>query len=209
MKFIEMTSENYGKLVVLNRSGKDKQGRVKWLCQCSCGKKKEIRGCHLRSGEIKSCGCLISESTTKRFTTHGLRKKRIYKIWVDMRTRCNNENSKSYYTYGNRGIKVCYSWNSSFENFYNDMKKGYNNSLTIERIDNDKGYFKENCRWATNTEQARNKNNNTLNEEIVKVIRYYFNKKRYGVSRIASAINICRSNVYHVVKNNTWKNIGV
>jgi len=109
----------------------------------------------------KSCGCLIADAVSKANTKHKMVGTRIYRIWGKMRSRCNNKNDKPYKNYGGRGIKVCKRW-GVFLNFYVDMKEGYNDNLTIERIDNDKGYTKENCRWVSLQTQARNRRGNKL-----------------------------------------------
>lgn len=95
--------------------------------------------------------------------THQMSKTRIYKIWKGMRTRCNNKNCISAKYYYNKGITICDRWNK-FENFYEDMSDGYNDSLTIDRIDSEKGYSKENCRWATQAQQNLNYSKNRVIE---------------------------------------------
>ena len=87
---------------------------------------------------------------------------RPHRIWRFMIARCHDPNSKDWFRYGNRGIKVCARWRTSFDNFWTDMGLFYNDELQIERIDNDKGYHKKNCRWATPKENSRNKRNNTF-----------------------------------------------
>lgn len=112
---------------------------------------------HLRGGRTVSCGCLRVEKVRVSNTTHGKSGARIYRIYNSMITRCTNKNRKSYKNYGGRGIWVCKEW-SSFEGFYKwSIASGYSEALTIDRINNDKGYCPENCRWASTTIQARNK----------------------------------------------------
>lgn len=94
-----------------------------------------------------------------RNKTHGMRYTKIYVCWKNMKIRCTKPNSQNYYLYGGRGIKVCERWLESFENFYEDMKDGYSDGLTLERIDVDGNYTKENCTWATKSEQCKNKRN--------------------------------------------------
>lgn len=94
-------------------------------------------------------------------TFHHLTRSRIYRTWRGMRARCEDPLTKGYKHYGGRGITVCERW-QKFENFYEDMRDGYSETLTIERIDVNGGYSKDNCRWATNAEQQANKRNNRI-----------------------------------------------
>lgn len=129
--------------------------RIYCKCICVCGNRRDIRLDALKSGQNKSCGC-----KTERKVKHGLSKTRLYKIWVAMKQRCNNQNSKEYYCYGGRGIKVCEEWNDfiTFEKWA--LKNGYSDKLTIDRINNDLGYFPKNCRWITKQEQLKNTSRN-------------------------------------------------
>ena len=112
---------------------------------------------HLKSGKIKSCGCLNKQGNPK----HGLRYTRLYRIWINMKTRCYNKNTNRYKDYGARGITICNEWRNDFMSFYNwSMNNGYDENLTIDRINNDKNYEPSNCRWITVKEQNRNKRNN-------------------------------------------------
>lgn len=101
----------------------------------------------------------------KRFVKHGMRKTSFYKVWINMHSRCYNKNVPGYENYGGRGILVCKEWNESFINFYNDMFDSYDDKKEIDRIDNNKGYYKDNCRWTT-------KNVNTANKRPKKLSSY-------------------------------------
>lgn len=156
-----LVGNTFGSWTVLEGAGKDKSNNIMWLCKCECGVQRAVYGSFLRTGRSTSCGCKQRELTSKKFTTHGHSKGKIksseYSTWEAMKQRCFNPNNNAYKNYGARGITVCDRWKDSFENFLSDMGKKPNNDLSIERIDNEKGYFPENCKWATKAEQSKNK----------------------------------------------------
>lgn len=152
MRDLDLKGKKFGRLHVLAREGKDRQGSSTWKCICDCGEEKVIRGCLLNTGRQKSCGCLQREAITK----HGLYNHPLYTVWAGMIQRCSNKNQPSYKNYGARGIKVCKRW-KNFKDFYNDMIEGYSSSLQIDRINNDGNYEPGNCRWVTRSQQNRNK----------------------------------------------------
>ncbi|KKN98973.1 hypothetical protein LCGC14_0142180 [marine sediment metagenome] len=163
-KFIDLTGKRFGRLIIIRVDGKDKHNNIQWLCICDCGNKITARAGSLKNCHTQSCGCWRKEESIKRFTQHGHARKnkvtRIFQIWQDMIQRCNNPNNKQWKDYGGRGITVCKRWRK-FENFLKDMGEAPK-GLQIDRINNDKGYYKSNCRWATKKEQMRNKRNNRL-----------------------------------------------
>lgn len=141
----------------------EKTRRSYWICKCDCGNLKSVRGDSLSKGFIKSCGCLKKqqdEINLKREKIHGLYGTRIYHIWRGMKDRCYNPNAEKYKSYGARGIHVYEEWRNDVLSFYNwAINNGYSDDLTIDRIDVNGNYEPNNCRWATNIEQSRNKQN--------------------------------------------------
>jgi hypothetical protein len=127
----------------------------------------ETSGKALRSGHTKSCGCIHKETASKTFKKHGYSDKSIHNIWISMKQRCRNENSKAYKRYGARGINYCDRW-GVFENFLEDMGERPSLSYSLERVDNNKGYCPDNCIWADDTTQARNKGNYKNNKTGIK-----------------------------------------
>lgn len=152
----------YGKLTVISETEPMKWGKYKHraaVCQCDCGSELVVRLEYLRSGHTKSCGCMKMVASSKINRTHNKSKTRLYRTWAGMLARCRNKNSKSYKNYGKIGVKVCDEW-TRFENFMKwALSNGYQDNLTIERIDPRGDYKPSNCKWIPFKEQMKNKNN--------------------------------------------------
>lgn len=164
---------NKNRLTLIKKTNQlTKDGHYLSEFECTCGNHVFLLQKTVLSGNTKSCGCLRKEvaresvsrvrkqaatSRTLDGKAHGMSGTRIYRIWRAIIGRTTNPNNDMYYCYGGRGITICDKWKNSFSDFYADMKNGYEEDLTIDRIDNEKGYFQENCRWVTTQENNSNR----------------------------------------------------
>lgn len=167
-KVHDLTGKKFGKLEVIGIAD-TKTRRTYWVCKCDCGNYKNVRSDSLLCGAIKSCGCLkreqnkinLNKSEAKQtFFKRGFKSSgdRLYSIWQGVKFRCYNKHDARYHRYGGRGIKLCDEWQNDFMNFYNwAINNGYSEKLTIDRIDNDKDYMPENCRWVDIKTQCNNR----------------------------------------------------
>jgi hypothetical protein len=154
-------NKQFGYLNVVSYSHKNEKSHHFYNCKCICGKELKVILNNLINSNNPSCGCMKN-------ITHGMTNTRFYKIWISMKNRCYNCKDDNYYYYGARGIQICNEWYVDFNNFYNDMYNSYINhcnqfgekDTTLDRIDVDDNYYKDNCRWATIIEQSNNRRNN-------------------------------------------------
>lgn len=198
MKSINITGKKFNRLTGVKYVD-TRNKKQYWLFKCDCGKNSITNKANVMRGATKSCGCMNTETSIKNIlskkcrvngkisvTTHGMTRTRFYNIWCSIMHRCNNHKSENYYLYGGRGIK--YEW-KSFDEFKDDMYKSYllhvdefgEKQTTIDRINSDGNYYRDNCRWATMGEQANNKRS-------TKWINY--NGKNYTISQLAKEHNL-------------------
>lgn len=161
-KRLDLTGRRFERWKVADRADPI-DNRSAWTCLCDCGSVKDIRAKTLLNGGSKSCGCLQKERAYQANISHGNTSKKSWSIeytcWSGMIQRCTNPKNRSFERYGGRGIEVCTRWRT-FENFLFDMGEKPEGNFSLERRDNDKGYCKRNCFWATDHQQRRNKRNN-------------------------------------------------
>jgi hypothetical protein len=152
-----MTGEVFGRLTVISRAdAPGTEGNSYWNVRCSCGVEKAVQRSSLLTGATLSCGCLQRELVGERATKHNGSKTPEYLIWNSMRQRCDNPKNPAYHHYGGRGIRYQESW-KSFKSFIEDVGLRPAPNLSLDRIDADGPYSKENCRWATRLQQNQNR----------------------------------------------------
>ena len=197
MRKLNLLGNRYGKLVVISDAG-SKLGScgkkfTKWLCQCDCGKQKEILTSSLLRGRTLSCGCL----KTNCHKIHGYSKtENLYTAWNSIKRRCLNKNDKAYKYYGGRGISICDEWSNNYVSFREwCMENGYKNGLTIDRIDPNGNYEPKNCRLATMAQQNDNKRT---------TYKFDVDGKKYTITELSKKYNINRKVIYYRLFRLGW-----
>lgn len=156
-RLIDMAGLRCGDWLVLHQAGNNVRGQAMWQARCICGTEAVVGGADLRRGTSQSCGCRNYGKLGLLRKTHGQSGTRLYQIWQLMRARCERVGATGYASYGARGISVCPNW-QDFQAFYEwAMANGYRHDLSIDRVDNEKGYSPSNCRWADAKTQSRNR----------------------------------------------------
>ena len=153
---IDLTEQTFGRLTVVERAENAKGRHPRWKCQCECGNIAIIDSASLKGGITKSCGCLLKEILSKTKFVHGMCKSPEYKTWECMKERCYNITNTAYKDYGGRGIKILPKWKNNFMAFFNYIGPKPSKKHSIDRIDNNAGYFPGNVKWSTQREQTNN-----------------------------------------------------
>lgn len=164
-KVHDLTGQRFGRWTVIEIDDTPRKSRqCYWVCKCDCGRIKSVRADGLVGGTSRSCGCLKRETDVVNLSKnhkHKMSGTRLYQEWQGMKSRCFNRNNARWERYGGRGITVCEEWSNDFQSFRDwAVANGYRDDLTLDRIDNDGSYCPENCRWATQKQQSRNRRTN-------------------------------------------------
>lgn len=195
-KLIDLTGLRFGGTVVVSRA-ENTASQLRWLCMCDCGRNHIAYGGNLRSGKTKSCGCLRRHNAV----THDMSRTSTYGSWQAMKARCSNPNKPQFKDYGGRGISYDPKW-ESFEGFLADMGKAPKD-YSIDRIDNNSGYYKENCRWTDDKIQARNRRTTYLTVDDATII---LTMRQANIPRkqVAQMFGISGATVQKIEHRRTW-----
>lgn len=191
----DITGQKFGRLTTLYRlHNYHKQGTY-WLCICDCGNFKEVSIGALGK-QTNSCGCLQKESRIKTHIIHGKSNSRLFTIWRNIKARCYNQNEPAYNNYGARGIMMCDEWIHDFQAFYDwSISNGYNDTLTIDRINVNGNYEPNNCRWANAKQQAQNRRTSKI---------YTINGETHCLKEWCEILNLNYRTIHKRIYNHNW-----
>lgn len=188
--FQDLSGKRFGKLTAIEVYKKNKNGESIWKCQCDCGNFSNVVCSSLKNGHTTSCGCYKKVCCI----THNETKTRLHRIWSGIKARCQNKNLPKYNNWGGRGIKMCKEWADSYEKFRDwALSSGYKENLTIDRIDNNKWYSPDNCRWATTKQQSNNRRTNHI---------ITFNGQTHTISEWSEIIGVKSSTIQRRITAN-------
>ena len=190
-KVKELAGQKFAMLTVIERTKKINNGKAYWLCRCDCGRTTIVSGSNLRSGAVKSCGCL----KLGQKNTHHLSHTRLFSIWWAMKERCKPQHHAHKY-YSDKNIAVCDDWEHDFVKFYDwAISNGYQDNLTIDRIDSTKGYCPENCRFVDRKVQSNNRS-------TCRTIEY--NGKKQNLMQWCEELNLNYKLIHSRMHRNHW-----
>lgn len=189
-KALDLTGLVVNSLEVIEKAEKDKNSNWLWWCKCECGKKIKVQSSVLNKGRIKSCGCKNTVGKIK----HGMHGTKVYQTWLGMRKRCNNPNSEDYQWYGGKGITVDPAWDD-FLVFLEDMGHPPTDAHTLDRIETDGNYCKDNCRWVTWSDQFNNRSTTVILE---------YNGKSQSITQWARELGVNRFSLRNRINSYGW-----
>ena len=195
-KRLDLTGQRFGRLIVIEIYKKDKQHHYYYKCKCDCGNYKVVADYNLRNNSTKSCGCLSRENKIK----HNKSNTKLYRKYYAMKQRCYNSKYSRYFDYGGRGIKICDEWKNNFMSFYNwAINNGYQENLSIDRIDVNGNYCPENCRWITMEEQQ----SNTRKSHFIE-----YNGEKHTIAEWSRIIKVSPNTIrFHLNRGRTIKDV--
>ncbi len=179
---LNLLGQKFAHMLVIGDRGSDGHHTL-WKVRCDCGRVVIKVGVEIKSGKFCCAKCpFLRESIGAHNATHAMSRHPAYAVWRSMLARCNRPSHPAFKNYGGRGIHVCDAW-MKFETFWGDLRDGYMPGLTLDRIDNNAGYCRENCRWASMTTQCRNKRSNVLIPTPLGQLTVAEASERFGVGR--------------------------
>jgi hypothetical protein len=185
----------FGKLTFLKIAGRASDKHIIWECKCDCGNSHKALASSIRRGHTTQCKDCKNKLLSEKSKTHGMRYSHEYRVWQAIKSRCLNKNSKDYKKYGAIGISMYLPWVNSFEEFYKYVGKS-SKELSIDRIDNNKGYEPNNVRWATRSQQQRNKKNSLWLMWGSELMHINDIAKKLGITRGAATMRHKRGKLY-------------